>query len=217
MTAPGRPDDLTDRSDRELIEMVLDGRRSAYRFLIERHEDALFRRAMSILGDTDLAADMVQETFVRAYERLAECSDPDRFGGWVYRALRNRCYDDLRAARRRSRPLSAAARLAGADDPGDDLERQRLRGTIQDALDRLSPLLREAFVLKHVEGLSYDEMQELAGVSKSALKMRVKRAREELESMLRPHIAAPGDVTRSPSHSSDDWTNPRSIERGQAG
>lgn len=217
MTAPGRPGDLADRSDRDLVEAVLDGRRSAYRVLVERHEDALFRRAVSILGDADLAADMVQETFVRAYERLAECSDPARFGGWVYRALRNRCYDDLRAARRRSRPLSAVAQLAAADDPGDDLERQRMRGTIQDALDRLSPLLREAFVLKHVDGFNYDEMQEMAGVSKSALKMRVKRAREELETMLRPHVAAPRDVTQSPSHSSDDWTNERSIGRGQAG
>lgn len=213
MTAPGG---TGPRSDRELVEAVLDGRRSAYRHLVERHEDVLFRRAAAILGDPDVAADMVQETFVRAYERLAECEDPARFGGWVYRALRNRCYDDLRAARRRGHSLSVAAPLPGREDPDADLERSMLRERIQKALDGLSPLLREAFVLKHVDGLSYDEMQELAGVSKSALKMRVKRAREELEETLRPETATEADVTRDPSDTSDMWMHDEAAERGRA-
>lgn len=212
MTAPRAP---SERTDRELVAAVLDGERSAYRILVERHEDTLFRRAAAILGDRELAADMVQDTFVRAYERLADCSDPDRFGGWLYRALRNRCYDDLRAARRRARPLAAAAPLAGGDDPAADLERRELRAAIRDALDTLSPLLREAFVLKHVDGLGYDEMQDETGVSRSALKMRVKRAREALEAILTPHTAATGDVTLDTADSSDDRTHERPAERGK--
>lgn len=216
MTGPGTAGDRSDRSDRELVDAVLSGERSAYRYLVERHEDALFRRALSIVGDSDLAADMVQETFVRAYERLADCADPSRFGGWAYRALRNRCYDDLRAARNRGHSLSAAAPLAGGEDPDADLERSQLRGLIREALDTLSPLLREAFVLKHVDGLSYDEMQELTGVSTSALKMRVKRAREELEEALRPHVATAADVTQDSSDTSVVWMNDQAAERGQA-
>jgi RNA polymerase sigma-70 factor (ECF subfamily) len=212
MTAPGS---AGHRTDRQLVEAILGGERAAYRHLVERHEDPLFRRAVSIVRDPELAADMVQETFVRAYERLADCSDPDRFGGWVYRTLRNRCYDELRAARRRAQPLTAASAVAGDEDPSEDLERVELRRMIEAALGTLSPVLREAFVLKHVDGLSYDEMQETTGVARSALKMRVKRAREELEGILRPRVQPPGDVTRDRPESSMGWEDARPTHWGQ--
>lgn len=190
-----------------LVRRVLDGDTAAYRLLVERHEDVLFRRAVGILhGDADLAADMVQEAFVRAYERLASCSDPDRFGGWVYRAVRNRCYDELRAARRRNVELGQARVIAGDEDPERDLSLQGLRDAIGRALDALTPPLREAFVMKHVDGLSYDEMQAATGVRRSALKMRVMRAREELERLLAPVVQddpdLAGDVTPGAPESS---------------
>ena len=182
-------------SDARLVRRVLDGDTTAFRTLVERHEDTLFRRALAILGDSDLAADVVQDAFVRAYERLGSCSDPDRFGGWVYRAVRNRCFDELRSARRRGERLSAAATVPSPDDPADDLGRAGIRALIDQALHELTPPLREAFVMKHVDGLSYDEMQEATGVARSALKMRVKRAREELERRLRPLLGDDDDVT----------------------
>ncbi len=68
--------------------------------------------------------------------------------------------------------------------PDVDLEREELKDRVQQALERLNPEQREAFVLKHLEGRSYGEMATLLGASKSALKMRVLRAREELQTML---------------------------------
>lgn len=185
----------SERTDAQLVAAVLGGERSAYRTLVERYEDVLFQRARALLKEPEPAADAVQDTFVRAYQRLAECSDPDRFGGWVYRMLRNACLDELRAARRRTAPLTPNTARADAD-PHADLERLEIRQAIAEALTSLSPVLREAFVLKHVEGLAYDEMQRITGVSRSALKMRVKRAREELEVALEPFAAA-DDVTQS--------------------
>lgn len=179
---------MSPHDDARLVQRVLQGDRSAYRALVERHEDVLFRRARAILGgDDDAARDVVQEAFVKAYERLGSCSRPDRFGGWVYRAVRNRCYDELRSPRRRAAmPLKAAGSLRSDADPEADLEQAALRRMIGDALTDLSPTLREAFVMKHVDGLSYDEMQDATGVARSALKMRVMRAREALEQQLRP-------------------------------
>ena len=78
-----------------------------------------------------------------------------------------------------------------------DLDRAEIRAAVAAALDRLSPPLREAFVMKHVDGLDYDAMQSLTGVRRSALKMRVMRAREELEARLGP-ILGRQDVTREP-------------------
>lgn len=186
---------MNTRDDRQLVGAVLDGDRQAFRLLVERHEDVLFRRALAIVGDPDVAADAVQDAFIQAYERLARCSDPDRFGGWVYRMLRNRCLDELRAARRRNRPLTDAQAVRSNDDPEADLERGGLRQAIRAALAALSPGHREAFVMKHVDGLSYDEMQAATGVARSALKMRVKRAREALETTLHPLIDRHTDVT----------------------
>ena len=200
--------------DAEVVRRVLEGDRGAYRLLVERHEDMLFRRAAALLhGDTDLAADIVQDAFVRAYERLDSCGDPARFGGWVYRVVRNRCYDELRAARRRSVDIATVRTLASADDPEADLRRSGLKETIDAALDSLSPLLREAFVLKHVEGLDYDEIQHQTGVRKSALKMRVKRAREELERILAP-LVADADVTPTATEPSDSMETAGPSRRG---
>lgn len=186
---------MTPITDGRLVRLVLDGDADAYRLLVERHEDTLYRRAVALVKDRDVAADIVQDAFVKAYERLGSCSDPDRFGGWVYRAVRNRCFDELRAARRRSKPLTEAAELRSEDDPADDLERDGIRRSIQAALETLSDPLREAFIMKHVDGLSYDEIQRATGVARSALKMRVKRAREELEKRLRPLLEPAEDVT----------------------
>ena len=194
---------MMEESDGRIVRRVLEGDRGAFRLLVERHEDILYRRALALLGgDADLAADMVQDAFVRAYESLASCSEPDRFGGWVYRAVRNRCYDELRAARRRSVPVSEVRGLASDDDPAADLQRGEVMRVVERALDALTPPLREAFILKHVDGLSYDEMGEVTGVRRSALKMRVKRAREELEARLAPLVDPPGDVTPSTPHPS---------------
>lgn len=194
-----------ERSDRELVEAVLEGDRAAYRVIVERYEDVLFRRAVAIVRDRELAADMVQEALIRGYERLSDCSDPERVGGWLYRIVRNRCYDDLRAARRRGEPLASAAPLAGDANPGRDLEQRELGHLIEAALDTLSPQAREAFVMKHVDGLSYDEMKQITGVKRSALKMRVKRAREELEERLRPHVEPPDGVTPEAPPTSSPW------------
>lgn len=196
---------MSSLDDATLVRRVLDGDRGAYRALVERHQDVLFRRARTILhGDDDLARDVVQDALVKAYQRLGSCSRPERFGGWVYRVVRNRCYDELRAARRRNVPLASAATLRSDDDPEADLERAALRRTIRGALRHLTPPLREAFVMKHVDGLSYDEMQDATGVARSALKMRVKRAREQLEDRLRPLLAPDTDVTRPDPRPSDE-------------
>lgn len=203
---------MSERTDAELVAAVLDGRRAAYRVLVERYEDVLFRRALALLGDPELAADAVQDTFVRAYQRLDSCSDPVRFGGWVYRMLRNACLDELRAARRRKAPLTPNT-VRAEDDPHAYLERVEIREAVQDALNSLSPVLREAFVLKHVDGLQYDEMQRVTGVARSALKMRVKRAREELEKVL-GHLAAPPDVTPEAHGPSYRLHSPKRPERG---
>jgi RNA polymerase sigma-70 factor, ECF subfamily len=173
-------------TDAEVVRRVRRGDRDAYRLLVERYQDTLFRCAISMVRDRDTATDLVQATFVNAYTRLAKLRDDASFGGWVYRMCMNGCRDHLRGARQRDIPLddSPEHALAATLRTDDELERAELRRSLDDALATLNEEYRAAFVMKHVDERSYEEMSEVLGASVPALKMRVHRAREALKSAL---------------------------------
>lgn len=168
--------------DAKLVARVLAGNDEAYGRLVRRHQGALFRHARGMGLDRDTAEDMVQEALVKAYTGLDGCRDATAFRAWVFRILRNCCLDHFKNIRRLDVPLEEAS-PDGADGFGSAPSTE-LGHELDDALGRISPLLREAFLLKHEAGYSYDEMAEIADTSPSAVKMRVHRAREELRDLL---------------------------------
>ena len=173
-------------SDGEVVREILGGQREMYRVLVRRYQDVLYRHAYRMVGRADAAADIVQKTLVSGFQKLNRCRDPKRVGGWLFRIAANLCKDFLKSPRRDDLSLDgASATVIDRSSPDDDLEREELKERVQQALERLSPEQREAFVLKHLEGRSYDEIATLLGASKSALKMRVLRAREELQTLLK--------------------------------
>jgi RNA polymerase sigma-70 factor (ECF subfamily) len=184
-------------SDAEAIARVLDGDKQQFEHVVHRYQHVLYRHAVSIVLDHDVAADMVQDAFVRAYVNLRECRDTSRFRAWLFRTLRNRCFDHLKAASRRNVALDDVEPilLDDADGPAALAERSEVRTAIRAALATLPPALREAFVMHYVDGIPYDTMAELLGASVSAIKMRALRAREALSSALgRKNVtAAPPD------------------------
>jgi RNA polymerase sigma-70 factor (ECF subfamily) len=174
-------------SDEDVIGRVLNGEKQQYEHLVTRYQQALYRHAVSIVLDHDVAADMVQDAFVRAYLNLRECRDGSRFRPWLFKTLRNRCLDYLKEASRRNVRLDDLVEppVDEADGPGALAERNELRTGIRRALGQLPPALREAFVMHYVDGVPYETMAERLGASVSALKMRALRAREALTSALR--------------------------------
>ena len=175
----------TGPSDGEVVARVLEGDRDAFRILVRRHQDMLFGHAMRMTGRSDVATDLVQESLVKAYTSLDRCRNPEKFGAWAFRIVANRCKDYHKNVRRKNVALDDAAPMAGDQDPGEDLERGELRRRLDRALARLPEEQREAFIMKHEEGRSYNEMAELLDQSVGALKMRVHRARETLQELLR--------------------------------
>ncbi|MDP2321305.1 MAG: sigma-70 family RNA polymerase sigma factor [Acidobacteriota bacterium] len=172
-------------ADAAAIERVLDGETQAFAQLVSRYQAVLYRYAVSIVLNHDVAADMVQDAFVRAYTSLASCRDRTRFRAWLFQTLRHRCLDYLKEPRRRDVSLDETSPVSDvADGPRTLVERQELRTEIEQALARLPEAQREAFILHYVEEVPYDTMAELLGASVSALKMRVLRARETLGSAL---------------------------------
>ncbi len=174
MNAGGTP------SDAEVVAQVLSGDREAFGVVIRRYEPGLLRYAARMLGSRDAAADAVAEGFVRAHRHLASCRDPARLRTWLYRIVANRCKSHLARRSRAEVSLDEAPPVA---DPGDNeaaVELAEQVALVERALTTLSPEKREAFVLKHVEGMTYEEMAAATGERIPTLKMRVHRAREAL-------------------------------------
>jgi RNA polymerase sigma-70 factor (ECF subfamily) len=163
---------------------------------VRRHQDQLYRYGRGFGLDHDTALDLVQEAFVKAHERRDQCHDPERVRSWLFRIFRNAMLDWVRNVRRTEVPLLHVEEPAGEEDFA---ERHALREAIGAALASLPPILREAFLLRHELGHSYEEIAELTGTSLSAAKMRVARARETLREALDPDY---GNVTNAGARSS---------------
>lgn len=167
-------------SDADLVMRSRDGDRAAFAALVTRYRGRFLRFAHHMLGNQEDAEEAVQDALVRAWKALSQC-DPQRFGAWAHRILLNRCR--TRAVRghwfRRRRVDLHHAEVMGVQD--QDLF---WREEINRALEQLPVDQREAFLLKHVDEMTYEDMSSMTGASVPALKMRVSRACDRLRAQL---------------------------------
>jgi RNA polymerase sigma-70 factor (ECF subfamily) len=174
-------------SDQDVISRVMGGERDAFALLISRYSDPLYRHALGMTGSPDVAEDILQTSFIKAYHHLGEVRG--RFDAWLFRIVANGCKDWLKNIRRTHLSYDEDDQASGYATPDEDLDRTELRQDLDSALAQLAPSLREAFIMKHVEGRSYEEMADLLGTTVGALKMRVHRAREALQALLEEKYA----------------------------
>jgi RNA polymerase sigma-70 factor (ECF subfamily) len=178
MTVDAAADDVV------LVRASQRGDREAFGVLVSRHASSILSLTTRMLGRAVDAEDVAQETFVAAYKALSKFQFDSKFSTWLYRIAANKCTDALRARR----PGDVSIEAAGEDSalawetaneatPHSDLEQAELAWELDSAIQALPPLYRESFVLKHIEGLGYDEMSEILGVHRDTLKMRVYKAR----------------------------------------
>ena len=182
------PIDYRGSSDEaKLIARSLEQDPDAFGQLVERYATIIVNLAYRMVGDRTEAEDLAQETFVAAFKALPRFRAESKFSTWLYRIAANKCKDWLRA----KRPGQGAQDVdidevfdegAAAEEqtPERLLSQQQVAAQLDRAIQRLPPLYREAFVLKHVEGLSYEEMQEILNVNADTLKMRVYKGRLQL-------------------------------------
>ncbi len=174
-------------SDQDVITRVMAGDRDSFAMLIGRYSDPLYRHALGMTGSPDVAEDILQTSFIKAYHHLSEVRG--RFDAWLFRIVANGCKDWLKNIRRTHLSYDEDDQPSGFASPDEDLDRTELRTDLDSALSQLAPSLREAFIMKHVEGRSYEEMADLLGTTVGALKMRVHRAREALQALLEEKYA----------------------------
>jgi len=175
-------------TDGEVVRAVLAGDVEQYAVLVRRYRDRYARFAARMLGSLDAAEDAVQDAFVRAFDQLAQCREPAKFSGWLFLILRNRCFAERRRRTREGRALEATDEaIAGPDRPDGNVEQVEQAHALERALVDLTPEQREVFVLKHVEGLAYEEIAGMTGATVASLKMRMHRAYDRLRELLKEH------------------------------
>lgn len=170
--------------DADVVSRALAGDPDAFAILVDRHAGVCLRYATRMLGSRDDAEDVIQESLMRAFRALGSYDRSRAFRTWLLSIVANRCRTALAMRRRRERfviaadPEDALATVAVGDDESDEIK------AVHWALAQLDARQREAFLLKHVEGLSYEEISNITGAGISALKMRVRRACERMRDLL---------------------------------
>lgn len=184
MTVP--PDDSRAREEAQLVARCLKRDPDAFGQLVERHASVVLNLAYRMVGNRAQAEDLAQETFLTAFKALPTFRAESKFSTWLYRIAANKCKDWLRTKRPGEHAQDVDVetaideRVADEHTPERALSQHQVAGHLEEAIQRLPPLYREAFVLKHVEGLSYEEMEAILGTKTDTLKMRVYKGRVQL-------------------------------------
>lgn len=167
--------------DVQLVALAQGGDRDAFAALVHRHQDGLYTLAYRMLGHREDAADVVQEAFLRAWEKLKTLRQAP-FKHWLYRIAVNLCHDQHRARKARGRPADDAEeqvlRLRSLE-PGPEsvaLQQERLR-VVADAIAALPQEIRAPLVLRDVNDLSYEQIAQVLEVPVGTVKSRLSRGR----------------------------------------
>jgi len=118
-------------SDGAVVRAVLAGDVEQFAVLVRRYRDRYARYAAHMLGSADAAEDAIQDALIRAFDQLKQCREPDRFAGWFFLILRNRCFAERRRGLREPRPLEDAQQVAtSSDGPDGAVERFERRSAL---------------------------------------------------------------------------------------
>ena len=183
-------------TDAAAVALARDGDSEAFRALVERHGRAVYRLAHRMTGSPQDAEDVVQETFLRAYRQLGRFESRANFSTWVHRIAVNCSIDLIRGRRHQEAGQDATVleQLGGAPDERLDPspERLMLSAEVHDRVARamatLTGLERAAFVLRHFEGRSIDEISRMLDLKVNAAKHSVFRAVRKMRLALEPFV-----------------------------
>ena len=168
--------------------------------LLKRYQSHVDRVLYHLAPDWQDRADLAQEVWIRVYRNVNRLQEPVKFRGWLSRIATNLFYDELRKRKRVRTPLSLDVPRAledgevdweiAADSPGpdEDLTTREFYDELRSAIADLPEVFRTTIVLREIEGLAYEEIAEMTGVSLGTVKSRIARARQRLQLQLQKYI-----------------------------
>ena len=170
--------------DMAVIRRAQRGDERAFALIVRAYEAPIFNYVLRMVGDRALAEDLTQDVFLRVFRGLRGYSRRARFTTWLFQVAKNRVIDEMRAAERRPRSLVAiedAPQLEVVDAP---IEQNEAIQILLGEVDKLSPDLKEALLLRDIAGLSYNEISDTLEVTLATVKWRIFKAREEVQQAL---------------------------------
>lgn len=184
---------MTKLFENEIIQSVLKGSVNDFEKLVTAYEKNVYNLALRMVGDPEDAADMTQETFIKAYRALGSFRGDSKFSSWLYRIASNVCLDFLR-----SRSRHPQISLSGADEddrtafelpdmsqnPEEQLMKKLSMEAVRRRLEQLPEQQRQILVLRELGGLSYAELAQTLGLEEGTVKSRIFRARKRLCALL---------------------------------
>lgn len=179
-------------SDETLLERVLNGDLDAYEGIMRRHNQRLFRLARSIVTVDAEAIDVVQVSYITAYQRLGELEEPAAFGTWLAKIVRNTALMHLRRNKRYQqmdepdfeKVLNLSRPVQDQRQPDRELANSQLRQVLENCIDELPDPFRSVFMLRAVEHCSIQEVAEILEIKPATVKTRFHRARLLLQKRL---------------------------------
>lgn len=191
---------LKSLGDSEIVQAFLDGDQRAFGELVNRYDNRLVNFVYRTVGDRERAQDLVQETFVRVYRHLERFDQSKKFSTWIYTIASNLAKNELRNRSRNPLVLfqtikknwDAEHRPLEWEDTQfkpDDLYRKRfLKEKVEEAVDQLPEHHRIVFVLRELEGKTYEEIADITGCNLGTVKSRLNRARNNFAQIIAPMI-----------------------------
>jgi RNA polymerase sigma-70 factor (ECF subfamily) len=197
---PVKPDQLTSTELVALCQQRLRPERTMFAELLRRYQSHVDKLLYHLAPDWPDRADLAQEVWIRVYRNMRRLNDPAKFKGWLGRITTNLFYDELRRRKRNRATLSLDAPLALEDGsidwdvpastpgPVDTMMTQEFYDQLHRAIADLPEVFRTTIVLREIQGLSYEEIADITGVSLGTVKSRIARARQRLQADLEPYL-----------------------------
>jgi len=172
--------------DATLVVLAREGDVTAFEALVQRHRVPVYRIAVHILTDPGSAADTVQEAFITAWRCLDEIRAEQAFAAWLYRITVTRALSAVRALRPQVPLNETAAARDRSPGPEEHALADGLTAALRRALNHLTPAQRACWILREMEGMSYEEVATILHTTPGAVRGRLHRARPQLAEELKP-------------------------------
>ncbi|MBN1164291.1 MAG: sigma-70 family RNA polymerase sigma factor [Candidatus Krumholzibacteriota bacterium] len=189
---------LNELTDEDLILQVQEGHNKAFDVLVGRYKNRLYAYLFRLLGNESEAEEFAQETFVRAYIHADKYKTIAKFSTWLYTIATNLVRNRIRNIKRRPKMISMWSEEQGSDtgkwveikdeapSPEDSMDRQRLNELIQNAIDEIPAKYRPSFILREINGLSYEEIAASTGLKLGTVRSRINRGRTHFKRAVKP-------------------------------
>ncbi len=176
--------DTGEKTDSQIVASVLKGDIDDYSVLVERYEAKLMRYASFLIKDYDMASDLVQETFIKAYTNLNGFKQDKSFSSWIYRILHN---ESMNLIKRNKKVASFSSydmdgnEISVKFSADKDIDSQLLKAEVQKCMAKIDIKYREVLALYYLQHLKYDDISEVLRIPSSTVGVRIKRAKIELK------------------------------------